>query len=192
MYKFQVFAMYCVICCLAAPAKAASDGNNWYTGISGDITWPNHANTGGGGNAALGYRFAPSNSGNFRLEGEAGYHAANGNSGFGDLHYFNYMGNAYYDFFKFSKRSESRWHLNPYIGGGLGVTSIHTGKGGFSVTFNHHTNAFAYQGMAGLSFDDVDTPNMQWIIGYRYQGSESVNGIKLHANNVEVGLRYHF
>lgn len=181
----------------AASAQAATTAltgkNAWYTGLAGDLTWPNHADLGGGGKVALGYRFASAGTGNVRLEGEAGYHSANGADGYGDVRYFNYMGNVYYDFANMKHDViDSGWYVTPYIGGGAGMASIRIGHGSFASTFHNHTNSFAYQGMAGLSFASAEAPNAEWVLGYRYMGTNREEGIKLHSNNIELGLRYHF
>jgi len=166
-------------------------GNSWYLGASGDLTWLRHSDMGGGGNVQLGYEFWPSNYGDFRLEGEAGYHAAGGKDGAGDSHYFTYMGNLYYDFNNMlSSSSSSGWHIVPYIGGGLGDAAIHNGNNVNIVnTFHHHQNDFAWQGMAGLNFTSSSMPRVDWLIGYRYLDTDDND---LHAHNLEVGLRYHF
>jgi hypothetical protein len=179
-----------IIACAAQPGLADNiSGEGWYAGLSGDLTWPNRADMGWGGRVNLGYQTAPTSTGDFRVEGEAAYHAADGDSGAGDLHYFNYMGNAYYDF---ANWSESSWRIRPYVGGGLGVASVRRGKSGFSATFDNHTNLFAYQGMAGLSFAADQSRKTEWLVGYRYHGTEKTEGVKTHAHNMEIGLRYHF
>src|SRR5262249_41367887 len=96
---------------------------NWYAGISGDLTWLRNSDTGGGGNVDIGYRFD-----DFRIEGEAGYHGAGGQSGFGSTHYFTWMGNVYYDFNRIFPSSGSGWHVAPYVGGGLGDAQVHFGS----------------------------------------------------------------
>jgi len=158
--------------------------SNWYFGASGDLTWLRNSNTGGGGNVDIGYQFT-----DFRLEGEVGYHGAGGDNGFGNTHYFTYMGNAYYDFNTVFSPSSSGWHVVPYIGAGLGDAEVHFGSGNLATTYHHHDNDFAYQGMAGLSFISASMPNTDWWLGYRYLGTDSDN---IHANNLELGVRFHF
>lgn len=170
----------------ALPLTAHAD--NWYLGASGDLTWPDHADTGGGGNIDLGYRFGAGTMGDFRLEAEAGYHEAPGDSGYGDTRYFTYMGNAYYDF-NMNLMSGGTMAITPYIGGGIGDAQVNYGDSSFSQTFHHHNNTFAYQGMAGLNITDASMPNTNWYIGYRYTGTDDNN---LDASNLEVGLRYNF
>ena len=188
-------------CCAAAlaltaanayAASSSSADNNWYAGIGGGLTWPNHADMGGGGGINVGYRLAPADAGAFRVEAEAAYHSANGDNGFGDLRYFNYMGNVYYDFSNTHSWTTSGWNISPYIGAGAGLAEIHRGNGNFATAFHHNTNAFAYQGMAGLTFASASMPSTDWVLGYRYLGTDRENGQKLSANNVEIGLRYNF
>jgi len=169
---------------MTSSAYAAATQNNWYIGGSGDLTWLRNSDTGGGGNVDLGYAFN-----DFRIEAEAGYHAASGSDGFGSTHYFTYMGNVYYDFNTLFSPSSSGWHIAPYIGAGLGDAAVHFGSSNFSNTFHHHENDFAYQGMAGLNFVSASMPNTDWLIGYRYQGTDSDN---IHANSLELGVRFHF
>src|SRR6185295_4605154 len=79
------------------PSAFAVPGDAYF-GASGDLTWLSRTNTGGGGNAALGWRLWPNDMGAFRLEGEVGYHGAPNEDGIpGHTHYFTYMGNVYYD-----------------------------------------------------------------------------------------------
>lgn len=175
---------------MAANASAASQ-KMWYAGASGDLTWLRHSDTGGGANINLGYQFPPTGAGVFRVEAEAGYHSADGKSGYSNTHYFTYMGNVYYDFANSYTMSNSGWSVSPYIGGGLGDAAVHYGNNGnnFTSTFHHHDNTFAWQGMAGLNLASASMPNVDWTIGYRYLGTNQHN---IHANNAEIGLRYHF
>lgn len=161
---------------------------NWYAGLSGDLTWLKDSDLGGGGQVALGYRFMPTDFGNFRLEGEAGYHTADGKRSTGDTHYISYMGNLYYDF-NGAFPLGGGVKVSPYIGGGLGDATVHYGHGSISRTFDSHNNEFAYQGMAGLNFTSPTMPNTDWQFGYRYTGS---SGHNVDANSLELGLRYNF
>jgi len=175
----------CIITMAASPAYAATNSwDGWYTQLSGDLTWLRHSDMGGGGNVDLGYQFN-----DFRLEGEAGYHGAGGDGGDNGTHYFTYMGNLYYDFNRASSASGSGWGIVPYIGAGIGDAEVHFGNGTFSNTFHHHDNDFAYQGMVGLTFASNSMPRVDWSLGYKYLGTNQDN---LHANNLELGLRYHF
>lgn len=170
---------------MVSSAQAVSPQNNWYLGLSGDLTWMRHSDIGGGGNVALGYR-----ANNFRLEGEVGYHGADGDDGYSGTHYISYMGNAYYDFNRMlGSSSGSSWQVVPYIGGGVGVASVRFGHANVGDTFRHHDNTFTYQGMAGLGMVSASMPNTDWSIGYRYLGTDKHN---IHSNSAELGLRFHF
>lgn len=173
---------------MAGSAYAATmPSDNWYAGISGDATWLRHSDMGWGGNVAVGYRFWPSNAGDWRLEGEVGYHAADGSDGYSDTHYITYMGNIYYDF-NFGM-PVGGWTFKPYLGAGVGDAAVHFGNSSLAGTFHHNKDYFAYQGMAGLNFVAASMPNTDWSLGYRYLGTDNHN---VHANNVELGVRFHF
>jgi len=172
-----------------APAHADALGPDWYAGFSGDLTWLPHTDTGYGGNVDLGYRFWPSDFGNARMEGEIGYHRADNNNLAADTHYYTYMGNLYYDFNIFHN-SPSETRIMPYVGVGLGDTTAHFSQGVSG-------NAFAYQLMAGLTLTPASTPNIDWSLGWRYQGSDHVDNSaglseRLKANSLELGVRFHF
>lgn len=181
----------CMASLLMAGSAAAQSNSqdDWYGGFSGDLTWLRHSNTGGGGNVDLGYRFWPSNFGDYRLEGEIGYHGAGGSSGYSSTHYLTYMGNLYYDFNTVFSPSESGWHVSPYIGAGLGDEAVHYGHSDLTTTYHHHANTFAYQGMAGLQLVSASAPDTDWWFGYRYLGTDKNN---IHSNNLELGVRFHF
>ena len=171
---------------LAGSAHAAANStmpDNWYLGLSGDITWMRNSDTGGGGNVELGYHLNR----DFRLEGEVGYHDADGHDGYGEEHYYTYMGNLLYDFNGAFSSNSSGWRVVPYVGGGIGDAQIHNGDGVSSASRNN--NSFAYQGMAGLTLVSSAAPNTDWSLGYRYQGTDTDDP---HANNVELGVRVHF
>ena len=185
-FKQTMLAGVLALCSFSAQAATNS---KWYFDASGDATWLRHSELGGGGNVALGYRFMPGSFGAMRLEGEVGYHGAGGDDGYSSTHYFTYMGNAYYDFKKAVYNSKSGWNVAPYIGGGLGVATVHFGNSSFSNTFRNGDDFFAYQGMAGLNFTASSMPNTDWRIGYRYQATDTHN---INSHNAEVGVRFYF
>src|SRR5689334_10085082 len=95
---------------LAAPAEAARNttyDKEWYLGASGDLTWTEHSNTGGGGNINLGYHFTP----DWRIEGQLGYHHTPGESGYSNTHYLSYMGYVYYDINQLNLTPNSNMNL---------------------------------------------------------------------------------
>lgn len=164
-----------------------------YGSISGGVTWASHDNTGGGGNIALGTRFLPSDFGDFRAELQAGYRNIS------PSHYFTYMGNLYYDFDSF--KAYTPWKLVPYLGVGLGDARVHFNETGNGGDFTQNDDVFAYQVMAGVNFTTEQMPNTEWFVGYSHLGSDNINATdnlgfhtskRLSANNVDVGLRYHF
>ncbi|MBV8938755.1 MAG: outer membrane beta-barrel protein [Alphaproteobacteria bacterium] len=167
---------------ISAAGEACAATNDWYAGISGDVSWLNgHYHTGGGGNVDLGYRFAPTNMGDWRLEGEIGYHTFGGDSGYKDAHYYSYMGNLYYDIGGWNMGMAKNLQITPYLGAGLGDATVD--KSG-------HSNSFAYQGMAGLNFTSASMPNVDWSLGYRYFATSGNSSV--HANNIEAGVKFHF
>jgi hypothetical protein len=153
---------------------------NWYGSLSGNSTWMDNSDLGGGGNIGLGYRID-----NVRLEGEAGYHTADGKGGYPDTNYISYMGNVYYDF---NTMNFARWKFVPYIGGGVGNAAVRYGNSSLSGTWDHHDNQFAYQGMAGVSFTAPAISNADLFVGYRYFATDG----DLESNNAEVGVRFYF
>ncbi|MDE3060343.1 MAG: outer membrane beta-barrel protein [Pseudomonadota bacterium] len=206
--KISALCVASLTALLAMSAHAAtysdSKWGNWYAGISGDLTWMNHTNTGGGGNVDLGYRFWTGTTGDLRLEGELGYHGASNSGDFtGNTHYFSYLANAYYDLNNFrpwegGPWSGSGWHLVPYVGAGLGDATVHSGHNASlsnqSFNFRGNVNSFAYDFMAGLTLVSDAMPNTDWSLGYRYFGTTKAtdDSGKIHSNNLELGLRFHF
>lgn len=164
-----------------------------YGSISGGVTWASHDNTGGGGNLALGVRFLPSNFGDFRAELQGGYRDIS------PSHYFTYMGNLYYDFDSF--KSYTPFKVVPYLGVGLGDATVHFNETDNTGSFTEHDDVFAYQVMAGVNFVVDQMPNTEWFLGYSHLGSENIDATdnagfhtskRLSANNVDLGLRFHF
>lgn len=187
------------------PSYVQNSAQGWYGGLSGDLTWLRHSNTGGGGNVALGYSF-PAGADALRLEAEVGYHGAKGEDGAARTHYFTYMANAYYDF-NSAFASGSASGLRPYIGAGVGDATVRFGEKGYDALtstfadFSENDNVLAYQVMAGLNYTPQSMPRTDWYLGYRFVGSESSSFLdnagnrgsdRLHANNIEAGFRYHF
>jgi len=204
---YRIFGTVLATTLLSAPALAdpyQAQGQqilptDWYAGIDGDLTWLRHTAVGGGGGFDLGYRFWPSDFGDFRIEAEANYHDMSGRDGSADSHYFTYMGNLYYDFL--SLRSTMPWQLVPYVGAGIGDATIHLGQDNATGRYSEQGDAFAYQFMAGLTFETQYMPNTDWSLGYRYLASDDVSGTdnagfshseRIHANNLELAARFHF
>jgi len=176
-HTFKALAILATMTATSALATPSTP-ENVYVGASGDLTWPRHSSMGGGGNVSLGYRLN-----DVRLEAEVGYHSAD------DVHYITYMGNVYYDFNNVTT-SRSGWRIVPYVGAGLGDASVHnSNNGGIGSTFHHHSDTFAYQGMAGINLVSDTMPKVDWTLGYRYLGTDEHD---LQASNIEAGIRYHF
>jgi len=194
MNRFTKYLLVTSSLMLSSAASAAPMPDGWYLGLSGDLTWLDHSDTGGGGNIDLGKRFMASSLGDFRIEAEAGYHSASGSEGYGSTHYITYMGNLYYDFTSIFPRSSSGWHVVPYIGGGIGDAQAHFGSSSnnFTATYHSHDNLFAYQGMTGLSLTTASMPNTEWFAGYRYLETDHNDEAHIRSNNMELGLRFNF
>ncbi|MDR6287503.1 MULTISPECIES: OmpA family protein [Inquilinus] len=112
----------------------------------------------------------------------------------GNVRTIGIMANAYYDF-------DFGSPFVPYIGGGVGVALINAelkrGNGG--THFNDFNTQFAYQGIAGVSYNF--SPNLAANLEYRYLGNTSPkfkdagDSLKYDSSNnhtVLVGLRYTF
>lgn len=190
----------------------------WYAGINGDISFPRntgvsgnstgsiHYNFSSGGDLLLGYKpnFLSSSFGNVRIEADAGYHAfglkhvlsgnVNNTNPKGDLTIASLMGTAYYDI-------RTHTQFTPYIGVGVGDAQVSFDKSnGFGMT-KGSDNTLAYQFMTGVAYTPESMPETDWFVGYKYLGTTapkfttaagSVKFDALSANNIEIGVRYHF
>ena len=216
--KYLAALSFIASSCIATAAFAGGQDSEWYTGLSGDISFPRDTSVTGttsgdikykfssGGNISLGYRpNALNNStGDARFELEGGYHAfglksitANGVTNAnpsGDLKAFTLMGNAYYDL-------HTGTPFTPYIGAGIGDADINFDKSnGFGMT-KSNSNQLGYQFMTGVSYTPESLPQTEWSLGYRYLGTTSpqfatttgdVKFDPIRASNVELGFKYHF
>jgi outer membrane protein OmpA-like peptidoglycan-associated protein len=170
---------------LGASASAVAQTDGWYIGAEAGLvvvptikfnhlanSWQQTHENGYVGIGQVGYGF-----GNVRLEGEFSYRhsdldrftdplgsrSAGGSIGGGAV-----MANAYYDFTTASK-------LTPYLGvgiGGLDLSAKRITAAGVGVLDNDQTK-FAYQGIAGVSYDVSDT--MAVKADYRYIRSEKAS-----------------
>ena len=93
------------------------------------------------------------------------------------------MANVYYDFDQLNP------NFSPYIGGGIGYARVDT-----SVVGTGSNNTFAFQGIAGVSYN-VNS-NLGLFADYRYFGTTKAKkalGNKRYQNNIfSIGLSYHF
>lgn len=166
---------------LMYPAHAQSDQvrwPNWYVGLNGGVSWyPNSdvafvgvasgelkSSTGWMGSIALGYlpRTTMPVLSAMRLELEYAYRvndldSVEGTVLFGETHSNAFMTNMYFDFV-------NQTRLTPYVGGGVGMARVEIESSGS--TFDD--DLFAWQLMAGLSYEPASMPMTVWNIGYRY------------------------
>lgn len=163
--------------------------------------------------AGLGYRFSPNIRADVTLGYRPGYQVKDNVSvsgvpvkGSGDVDSFDAMANVYYDIGTYGV-------FTPYVGAGLGLASNTTGTtegtiAGIPVTVSGNTQtSFAWQLGLGTAVD----LSSGWAldVGYRYfnagnfktgttvtgpGGSATIAGLSgtLHANELQVGLRYSF
>lgn len=128
--------------------------------------------------------------GKLRLEAEIGYRENNGDSvSFGgqsaslggDLEQLSFMANVYHDFLPGSQ-------IRPYLGVGIGAVDGDIKVNALGASFASTGTEFAYQAMAGLSFQ----VNQQWALDaeYRYTGVDAGERLDNHA--ILVGLRFGF
>ncbi len=190
----------------SAPVLAAGEGV--YLGLGAGVSFPQDSDvTGTGVNATAdldtGYSIigAVGNSyrNGLRGEFELGYRgldvgSVSGASASGDVNVFSFMINGYYDF-----KNKTKW--TPYLGVGLGGANISadavTPVSGSSL--DDSDLVFAYQGMAGLSYQVSD--QLSLFSDYRYFATADPdftlsNGTAVDSefsdHRVMFGLRWHF
>ncbi|MEM6536339.1 MAG: acyloxyacyl hydrolase [Pseudomonadota bacterium] len=114
--------------------------------------------------------------------------------GQGDLSTIFVMANAYYDF-------NSNGAVRPYVGAGIGVGFVDVDYSPSAVAIIQDSSAaFAYQAMAGVSFETSN--NSELFVGYRFRGTTDVAveaslfsadfDIENTGSIVEAGLRFRF
>jgi len=136
-------------------------------------------------------------SGDYRLEGAAGYQSHNIDTFFGeavdtndDVSVLSFMVNGYYDI------TINDSSVSPYLTAGLGFASITSGDGADSLD----ESAFAWQVGAGFGFKASE--NVVIDLGYRYfktaditiaefDGGESAD-LTISGSNILAGVRYNF
>jgi opacity protein-like surface antigen len=197
-------------------AKAADSTDrwpNWYIGLSGGYTYMGDEdvsgstatkispNNGFGFGGSIGY--LPSSPmpllNALRFEAEVTYHQ----NGVGTVHYNNgtsasgsgsynstaYMANVFYDL-----PTGTNW--SPYIGGGIGMATIHLSENSGAHNGDSSDDEFAYQGMVGIGYAPDTIPNTQWTLGYRYLGTSDAKyggtSVQYSTNSVEVGGKFRF
>ncbi|KTC65935.1 opacity protein-like surface antigen (plasmid) [Legionella adelaidensis] len=159
-----------------------------YTDVNYESGW----DTGG----SFGYKSTP-----MRYEAELTYLTADVDhfrinnirqaNGSGSVNTFVAMANIYYDFPGIVAPS-----IEPYVGAGLGYGHVKSELKNttqfFSTTFSGANSVFAYQGMAGLTFNFAE--NYAASIGYRYLATDKVDelGKIFQAHMANIGLTYRF
>ncbi len=119
--------------------------------------------------------------GHVRLEGELGYKTNDLTHFDGDSSSLGTMLNLYYDF-------HNNTRVTPYVGAGLGFSSIHLTDFGSKVVF-------AYQAGAGIEIELNRALSVD--LGYRYFGTTkaskyNVTGYDNSSHNLIAGLRFNF
>jgi OOP family OmpA-OmpF porin len=196
-----------VLLALNSPAKADTVPG-WYAGAGALAQFPTDTTpsvagtdnkitfgTGWGVLGDVGYAW-PSG---FRAEGELSYSRTTAdqvkgvNATSGRINNIDLMGNLLYDF-----QTGTRW--TPYIGGGIGLADVdsdHIGTLSNGGSINDSSAEFAYQGIAGVSYQVAD----HWSVttDYRYIGTTdpkfktTAGGTVNYGNashNLVVGVRY--
>ena len=178
---------------MTATAALAQQGTGFYVGAGAGINLlqDNNLNidnydVGPAGNIYGGYDW-----GSLRADFEASIRE---NSHDGDNHQttIGLMVNGYYDF-------EFGSPIVPYIGAGVGVAMINQQWKAGGSTFSDFDTAFAYQGIAGVSYNFA--PNLAANLEYRYLGTTATTfsdgGVSVKSDStgnhtILVGLRYTF
>lgn len=192
---------------LALPASVSAQG--FYIGGAGGYNMPRDSEIEGGGTSvdadldngfagALGVGYAYRNG--IRTEIELSYRGPGdvdnigSNNGMGDVTAWGAMLNLLYDF-------NRGGFISPYIGGGIGLARVRADNAGpaLGTTIDDSDNAFAYQGIAGLSHPITDRLSLD--LSYRYFGVPSLdftaaNGAAVdseyHSHAIMIGLRFSF
>jgi opacity protein-like surface antigen len=214
--KSLITASIAAITAIAAFSNAQADERwpLWYLGLTGGYTYMGDEDVSGGSaskispnngfgvGGSIGY--LPNSSipllNSLRLEAEVTYHQndvgtvhlrdGGSVSGNGSFDSTAYMANIFYDL-----PTGSAW--SPYIGGGVGVATLHLSSNSSIGNSSSSDNEFAYQGMAGIGYSPTSIPNTQWSLGYRYLGTSDAelgNGtsVKYSTSSVEAGLKLRF
>jgi opacity protein-like surface antigen len=216
--KSHIIAGLTALTAIAATSAARADDERWprwYIGLSGGYTYMQDQdvsgatsatklspNDGWGLGGSIGY--LPSSSmpllNALRFEAEVTYHQNdvhsihfnNGTSASGSGTYDStaYMFNAFYDF----PIAGSNW--SPYIGGGVGMATLHLSSNSGLGNAGSSDNEFAYQGMAGIGYAPETLPNTQWTLGYRYLATSDAKfggtDVQYSTNNIELGAKFRF
>jgi opacity protein-like surface antigen len=204
---------------VSAAASANQPWPNWYVGLTGSVGFLTDSDvagagagihrgltygTGWGAGASLGYMPATDTEilRDMRFEGEIYYHKNNIEdikttgatiSGLNGVASTSYMFNAYYAL-------PTAGALKPYIGGGLGVTTLDLSTVSGLGNTNTSDTKLSYQGMAGVAYSFASVPDVEWTLGYRYLGMRkasyaSAGGpitLDYSLHDLEAGAKFRF
>lgn len=93
--------------------------------------------------------------------------------------------NVYHDFEFFFLDKNLKW-VTPYLGGGVGTSTIETK----SVGFEKSESSAIYQGIAGFSW--TTGYNTDITVDYRYMTAPEAESVNFERHSVNAGLRYRF
>lgn len=211
----------CVGALLAASSAANAQERwpRWYVGLSGSAVFSNDVDvdtafgsgtldtdTGWGAGVSVGYmpHFTNHYLSTLRFEGEIYYRensidgasfggVAIPGSGGGDIESVSYMINALFDI-------KTGTAVTPYLGGGIGAATVDIPASTALGTTGDDDTVFAWQLMAGLSYEPRLMPHTIWSIGYRYhvlndpQFSQAGVNYELDydTHNIEAGVKFRF
>ena len=157
---------------MAAPAKERSTSGPYISGSGGvAISGRDNVKTGYNFTGAVGYNFDPA-----RIEAAVGYQRHDLRNISGNIDYWTFMANAYYDY-------DADLGFKPYLMGGLGAARSH-----FSPT-GHNKTEFAWQVGTGVGFKIGDGTTLD--IGYRFVRPDT-DDINFNSHNIMAGIRYQF
>jgi opacity protein-like surface antigen len=204
---------------LSSAARADQPWPNWYVGINGSVGFLQDSDvkgsgagtatklthqTGWGAGGTLGYMpattWAPLN--HMRFEGEVYYHTNDSDNlhttggtaaSSGSMSAVSYMFNVFYDL-------PTGTGFSPYIGGGLGVSTIDLSKSSGLLNTGDSDTRFSYQGMVGISYTPQSVPDTIWTLGYRYLGASSPSyttttgkaKVDYNISDIEAGVKFRF
>jgi outer membrane protein OmpA-like peptidoglycan-associated protein/outer membrane protein W len=213
MNRFKFAALALAIALLLPGAAQAYPKQGWYVGLGGGVSFEQDTDATIGG-VTNKLEFDPG----FALSGDIGYGFENQLRPEFEINYrrntvdkvsgpgaglrnghistVGFMGNLFYDF-------DTRSGLTPYIGGGAGGALISGDRAGFIVggaSIDNQDFQFAYQGIAGLSYEISE--RLDATADYRYFATLDPNyktgsGVGVSdgtyaTHNFIIGLRYIF
>lgn len=203
----------------ASAANAQERWPRWYVGLSGSAVFMDEVDvdsslggatldtdSGWGAGVSLGYmpHFTNQYLSTLRFEGEIYYRensvdgatvagVAVPGAGSGDIETVSYMINALFDI-------RTGTAVTPYLGGGIGAANIDIPSNAALGTSGDDDTVFAWQLMAGLSYEPRLMPHTVWSIGYRYHtlnnpefSQAGVNyELDYNTHNIEAGVKFRF